>query len=88
LYLRGDPYEYSDAVFGVKDTLVVSLGEVSREEAKQYDVKEGSKILRHDFVLVTDKQSTDLRNEKSMQALKALGRRCKIVDGLPVPDLD
>jgi hypothetical protein len=88
LYLRGDPYEYSDAVFGVKDTLVVSFGEVSGEEAKQYDVKEGSKILRHDFVLVTDKQSADLRDEKSMQALKALGRRCKIVDGLPVPDLD
>jgi hypothetical protein len=88
LYLRGDPYEYSDSVFGVKDSLVVSLGEVSAEEAKQYDVKEGSKILRHNFVLVTDKQSADLRNEKSMQALKALGRRCKIVDGLPVPDLD
>ena len=75
-------------MFGVKDSLVVSLGEVSAEEAKQYDVKEGSKILRHNFVLVTDKQSADLRNEKSMQALKALGRRCKIVDGLPVPDLD
>ena len=88
LYLRGDPYENSDAVFGVKDSLVVDLDTVTAGEAKKYDVKEGSKILKHDFVLVTEKDSADLRNEKSIQALEKLNRRCKIVDGLPIPDLD
>lgn len=88
LYLRGDPYENSDAVFGVKDSLVVDLGTVNAEEAKKYGAKEGGKILKHDFVLVSEKQSADLRNEKSMQALEKLNRRCKIVDGLPIPDLD
>lgn len=66
----------------------MDLGVVSPEEAKTYGVDEGSKVLKHDFVLVTDKQSSDLRNEKSMQALEKLGRRCKIVDGLPVPEVD
>ena len=75
-------------MFGVKDSLVVDLGTVNAEEAKKYAVKEGSKILKHSFVLVTDKQSSDLRNEKSMQALEKLNRRCKIVDGLPIPDVD
>ena len=75
-------------MFGVKDSLVVDLGTVNAEEAEKYGVKEGSKILRHDFVMVAEKESADLRNEKSMQALEKLNRRCKIVDGLPVPDLD
>jgi hypothetical protein len=72
----------------VKDSLVVDLGTVTKEEAEEYKVEEGSKVLKHDFVLVTDKQSSDLRNEKSMQALEKLGRRCKIVNGLPVPEVD
>jgi len=72
----------------VKDSLVVDLGIVNAEEAKKYGVKEGSKSLKHDFVLVTEEHSANLRNEKSMQALEALNRRCKIVDGLPVPDID
>lgn len=67
---------------------MVDLGTVNAEEAKRYGAMEGSKILKHDFVLVTEKQSTDLRNEKSMQALEKLNRRCKIVNNLPVPDLD
>lgn len=75
-------------MFGVKDSLVVDLGTVNADEAMKYSVKEGSKILKHNFVLVTDKQSSDLRNEKSMQALEKLNRRCKIVDGLPIPDVD
>jgi hypothetical protein len=69
--------------------LVVDLGTVNADEAKKYGMEEGSKILKHDFVLVTDKQSSDLRNEKSMKALEELGRKCIInADGLPVPDVD
>lgn len=88
LYLRGDPYETSDAVFGVKDTLVVDLGTVDAEQAKMYDIKEGSKLMTYDFVLVSDEESKKLREENAMKAMEALGRRMKLYNGLPVPDVD
>jgi hypothetical protein len=88
LYLRGDPYETSDAVFGVKETLLVSLGTVNAEQAKKYDIKEGSKLITYDFVLVTDEEAKKLREEEAMKAMKALGRRMKLYQGLPVPDVD
>lgn len=88
LYLRGDPYETSDAVFGVKETLLVDLGTVSAEQAKQYGVEEGGKLMTYDFVLVTDEESRKLRESKALAAMEKLGRRMKLYDGLPVPDLD
>ncbi|KIW81332.1 hypothetical protein Z517_04357 [Fonsecaea pedrosoi CBS 271.37] len=88
LYLKDDPYETSDAVFGVKNSLIVELGKCDAETAQKYGVKEGTALLRHDFVLVTDKESADLRAENSRRALEKLGRRVKIVQGLPVPDVD
>ncbi|KAJ9616512.1 hypothetical protein H2200_000231 [Cladophialophora chaetospira] len=88
LYLKNDPYETSDAVFGVKNSLIVELGTVSAEQAKKYDVKEGSALMTYDFVLVTEKESAELRAENSRKALERLGRRVKIVKGLPVPDVD
>jgi protocatechuate 3,4-dioxygenase beta subunit len=89
LYLRGDPYETSDAVFGVKETLIVSLGTVDQEMARRYPgTKEGMKLLQYDFVLVSAAETAELRNERSMQALKQLGIRAKLLEGLPVPDLD
>ena len=88
LYLRGDPYETSDAVFGVKDSLVVDLHEVDSATAEKYGVKPGSRVLRHDFVLVSDQEANDLRDQKSREALTALGRKVKFLNGLPVPDVD
>jgi hypothetical protein len=88
LYLRGDPYETSDAVFGVKESLIVDLSTVSAEQAKQYGVKGGTKLLTYDFVLVSEEESADLRARRSREALEKLGRRVKIVAGLPVPDVD
>lgn len=88
MYLRGDPYETSDAVFGVKESLLVDLEPTDDATATQYDVKPGTLVLKYDFVLVSDKEADDLRDEKSRQALAALGRRVKIIDGLPVPDVD
>lgn len=35
LYVRGDPYETSDAVFGVKDSLIVDFTKATKEEAKE-----------------------------------------------------
>jgi len=88
LYLRGDPYETSDAVFGVKETLLVDLGTVTAEQAQKYDFKEGGKLITYDFVLVTDTEAKSLREDEAMKAMEALGRRMKLYEGLPVPDVD
>lgn len=88
LYLRGDPYETSDAVFGVKESLLIDLGTVSAEQASKYDVKEGSKLISYNFVLVSEEDSKSLREKNAMEAMKKLGRTMKLWNGLPVPDVD
>lgn len=88
LYLKGDPYESSDAVFGVKKSLVVELGKVDEATAKEYGVKEGSWLLKHDFVLSTQQETEELRDRLAVEELEKLGLRMKLVDHLPVPELD
>jgi protocatechuate 3,4-dioxygenase beta subunit len=89
LYLRNDPYETSDAVFGVKDSLLLDLQTLTDEKiATQYDVKVGIKFIRYDFVLVSDAEAQQLREEKAMEAMAAQGRTMKLLNGLPVPDVD
>ncbi|KAG8626658.1 hypothetical protein KVT40_005603 [Elsinoe batatas] len=88
LYLKGDPYESSDAVFGVKESLIVSLGEVGKGEVEKYGVKEGAKLLTYDFVLVTEEETRELRTQEARKAMEKLKLRMKIVDGLPVPEVD
>ncbi|KAI5295307.1 hypothetical protein KEM52_001758 [Ascosphaera acerosa] len=89
LYVRGDPFESSDAVFGVKSSLVVDIGKVeSAELAAKYDVPIGTALLQRDFVLVTEQEAKELREERSKVALEALGRKVVMLNGLPVPDVD
>ncbi|PYH97931.1 aromatic compound dioxygenase [Aspergillus ellipticus CBS 707.79] len=88
LYLRNDPYETSDAVFGVKDSLVVDIGKAGPEYAAKYGVAEDHALLTYDFVLVSDEETSELRARNSKEALDKLGRKVKIVNGLPVPELD
>lgn len=88
LYLRGDPYEKSDAVFGVKKSLVIDLDKVDKKTAEEYDVPEGTWLLRKDFVIITEKESLALRDELSTKALKDQGLKMKLVDHLPVPEVD
>jgi len=67
----------------------VDISEVSDEAmASKYGVKVGHKLMTYDFVLVSEEESAKLRDQKAKEALEKLGRRVKIVDGLPVPDLD
>ncbi|KIY00993.1 uncharacterized protein Z520_03659 [Fonsecaea multimorphosa CBS 102226] len=68
LFLRGDPYETSDAVFGVKESLLVDLDTVSAEMATMYGVPEGSYLLKHDFVLVTEQAVRTLKDENARRA--------------------
>ncbi|KAI9728563.1 MAG: hypothetical protein M1834_007591 [Cirrosporium novae-zelandiae] len=88
LYVRGDPYESSDAVFGVKESLIIDVGKVSPEDVKRYDVKEGTSLIAHDFVLVSDKEAGSLREKLAREAMEAQGRKMKYFQGLPVPDVD
>ncbi|KAJ0295228.1 hypothetical protein COL922a_014120 [Colletotrichum nupharicola] len=88
LYLRNDPFETSDAVFGVKDSLVVDIKRAGPEYAAKYGVSEDHALLTYDFVLVSDVETRELREKNSKAALDKLGRKVKIVNGLPIPELD
>ena len=51
LYVRGDPFETSDAVFGVKSSLIVDINNVPDEAmAKKYGVTKGDWLIDWDFV--------------------------------------
>ena len=67
---------------------MVDYTQVDRETAKKYGVKEGTLLMTYDFVLVSDKEAGDLREEKSRKALEGLGRKVKFLEGLPIPDVD
>lgn len=88
LYVRGDPYETTDAVFGVKKSLIIDLDTVDKDIAQQYGVKEGILYLKQDFVLVTEQETQELRDKNAREAIEKLGLKVKLVDHLPVPDLD
>ncbi|PTU23030.1 hypothetical protein P175DRAFT_0433535 [Aspergillus ochraceoroseus IBT 24754] len=88
LYLRNDPFETSDAVFGVKNSLLVDIGKAGPDYARKYGVAEDHALLAYDFVLVSEAETRELRAQNSRIALDRLGRKVKIVNGLPVPDLD
>ncbi|KAF2280067.1 aromatic compound dioxygenase [Westerdykella ornata] len=93
LYLRHDPYETSDAVFGVKDSLIVDLQDITPEQREMYGVEGDGpcKVLTYDFVLVTEEETQKLRDDEARKAMEKLGlwgEGWRIVDGLPVPDVD
>jgi hypothetical protein len=75
-------------VFGVKDSLIVDLDKVDTKTAAEYGMKEGDLLLRHDFVLVTEEETEKLRDENALKALEKLGRKVKLLNHLPVPDVD
>ncbi|KAK0376908.1 hypothetical protein CLIM01_05754 [Colletotrichum limetticola] len=69
LYLRGDPFERSDAVFGVKESLIVDLKTVSDVDgmAEKYGVRPSTRLLTYDFVLVSEEEVKVLRESKARQ---------------------
>lgn len=56
--------------------------------AARYDVPIGTALLKKDFVLVSEEETRALRDKNSIEALTELGMKVKIVDGLPIPDVD
>lgn len=67
----------------------MDLGTVTKEQAEKYGVEEGTKLLTYGFVLVSEEETRKLRDEEARMAMEKLGRTdMKIIDGLPVPDVD
>lgn len=56
--------------------------------AEKYGVKLGSALLEYDFVLVSEAEALQLREDRAREAMVAQGRKVILLDGLPVPDLD
>lgn len=75
-------------MFGVKQSLIVGLESADEATASKYGVAVGSKVLRHDFVLASERATADLRDKNATEALRSLGLTMKLIDHLPVPDLD
>ncbi|GJN91540.1 hypothetical protein Rhopal_004563-T1 [Rhodotorula paludigena] len=65
LYFKGDPYINSDAVFGVKTSLIVDTELVEdNERAKQLGFKSGPfYYLKKDYVLLTTGQAEEAKRE-------------------------
>lgn len=72
----------------MKESLLIDLGTANAEQAAKYGVKEGSKMISYNFVLVSEAESKKLREKNAMEAMEKLGRRMKLYEGLPVPDID
>ncbi|KAJ8121151.1 hypothetical protein ONZ43_g2324 [Nemania bipapillata] len=83
LYLRDSKYRDSDAVFGVKRSLVVDIHELDAETAAKYNLSGVNKLLRYDFVLASDSEANALRERHSAAALKALGRDASLPSHVP-----
>ncbi|KAL7963114.1 Intradiol ring-cleavage dioxygenase [Trichoderma compactum] len=88
LFIRGDKYETSDVVFGVKSSLIIDLGKVDEATAAKYGVPVGALLLKHSFVLASTEETEKLRDKNAMEAMERLGLKTKLIDHLPVPDLD
>lgn len=87
LYIRGDPYETSDVVFGVKSSLIVDITKISDLVlAAKYGVEVGDWLLEQDFVIITNEESRVLREKQAIEALRKLGSKAKLVGGLPVAE--
>ncbi|KAI3403473.1 hypothetical protein KGF56_003757 [Candida oxycetoniae] len=84
LYHKGDPYETSDAVFGVKTPLLFTLSKVGEEKAKKYNMKPDDWYLKWDFSIVTEEESRNLVLENNKKALGKSDDKVVInSDGLP-----
>ncbi|KAJ7114085.1 intradiol ring-cleavage dioxygenase [Mycena epipterygia] len=70
-YLKGDPYVTSDAVFGVKSSLVLETTtetDVEVTRARGFKEAKAHQVLKHDFVLATTEEGAAAR-KKTMPAV-------------------
>lgn len=75
LYPEGDKYLSSDAVFGVKKSLIIHLDEVNDEgQARQRGFPKGTKFkyLKFDFVMITEEEKNVARLEHEKEVRSQL----------------
>jgi len=75
LYAKGDKWLSSDAVFGVKSSLVVDLQDIdNEEEARRRGFQKGKsfKLLQHDFVLVPSEEAEATRQRFAAERAKVV----------------
>ena len=84
LYAKGDPYETSDVVFGVKDLLLYTLDKLGTEKAKKYDMNPDDWYLKWHFKIISEEEAKKLRYEKNKEALtRAAANLVLNSDGVP-----
>lgn len=89
LYHRGDPFENSDAVFGVKTPLLFDLVECGDKKAEKYGMQKTDWYLNQNFVIVTNEQARECRINKSKEFLANLPKNYEYnEDGLPIAPVD
>lgn len=90
LYHRGDPYEFSDAVFGVKSPLLFDLVPLGEKKAAQYNMKPLDWYLNWNFSIITEAKAKEVLRAKTVEDLAKCGKGKYVIneDGLPVADLD
>ena len=64
LYLQGSEYEASDAVFGVKESLVVKIVDMDEAIAIRYNRFNVKKLLKYNFVLASSAEVDALRSKQ------------------------
>lgn len=68
---------------------IAKISDTNAALAGKYGMQIGDWMLERDFVLTTHEEGAKLRVEQSKEALRNLGVRVKLVDGLPIAeDLD
>lgn len=75
--MPGGPFESSDGVFGVKESLVVDLKRIGDVAglAEKHGVSPDTKLLEHHFVLITEEESRVFRDSEAQeQASRHKGR--------------
>lgn len=81
LYVRGDPYESTDAVFGVKRSLVVDFRRVEEVVVlREFGLERGAWGVEYDFVLVGEKEEKEKEKKEK--------RREELVEELQKLDVD
>lgn len=90
LYHKGDPYEFSDAVFGVKTPLLFSLDKLGEAKAKQYGMNADDWYLKWHFKIILERQAKEIFQQQTRTDLKKIGKGNYVIneDGLPIAALD
>jgi hypothetical protein len=72
----------------VKESLIIDLGKVGDVEglAEKYGVSPETRLLRYDFVLITEQESQGAREEDAWKEARRQNCNLKVVNGMLIPE--